>query len=162
MFEKLSGFESASLNAKMKQEISEHLQSLENEFKKYFPDLKKVFPRNPFSQMIDITTIPEEVQDELLDLRNDSADCEMFMTKPFTQFWTSMLQSYPKLFTEALCVIVPFASNYLCESGFSYSHEIKSKPCNKLDVEDEMRLAIAKTQPCISKLAFDMQQQKLH
>ena len=64
MFEKLSGFESACLNAKMKQEISEHLKSLENKFKKYFSDLEevsKVFPRNPFSLMIDMTTIPEEV-----------------------------------------------------------------------------------------------------
>ena len=85
----------------------------------------------------------------------------MFMIKSLTQFQTSMLQSYPKLSMEALCVIVLFASTYLCESGFSLMH-IKSKAHNKLDVEDKMRPAITKTRPLISKLASDMQQQKLH
>ena len=69
--------------------------------------------------MINITTIPEKVQDELLDLNNDSAGREMFMMKSLTQFWTSMLQSYPKLSTEALSIIFRFTSTYLCESGFS-------------------------------------------
>ena len=53
MFKKLSGFESASLIAEMKQEIGEHLQSLENEFKKYFPNLEemsKVFLEIHFPQ----------------------------------------------------------------------------------------------------------------
>ena len=85
------------LNAQIKQEITEHLQSLENEFKKFFLDLEKVskvFLRNPFSPMRDITIISEKAQDDLLDLRNDSANCEMFMIKSLTQFWISMLQSY--------------------------------------------------------------------
>ena len=112
--------------------------------------------------MIDITIILEEVQNELLNLRNDSAGRKMFMTKSLTQFWTSTLQSYPKLLTEGLRVIVPFASTYHCESGFSTLMHIKSKTCNKLYVEDEMRLAITKSRPRISKLASDMQQQKSH
>ena len=71
-----------------------------------------------------------------------------------------MLQSYPKLSTEAVRVIVPFTSIYLCESGFFILMHIKSKARNKLDVDDEMRLAITKIRPRISKLASDMQQQK--
>ena len=148
-----------------KQEITKHLQLLENEFEKYFSDLEEgsdVFPRNPFSVMIDIATIPEEVQDKLLELRNDSAGREIFMTKSLSQFWSFMLTSYPKLSTEALCVIVPFTSTYFCESGFSALMHIKSKACNQLDVEDGMRIAISKTQPRILRLACNMQQQKLH
>ena len=121
MFENLSKFKSG-LSSLIKQEITEHLQSLENEFEKYFPDLEEgfdVFPRNPFSVMIDIATILEEVQDELLELRNDLVGREIFMTKSLSQFWSSMLTSCPKLSTEALRLIVPFASTYLCESGFS-------------------------------------------
>ena len=89
MFEKLSEFEFASLSAQIKQEISKHVQSLENDFRKYFPNLaegSEVFSRNPFSPMLDITTIPEEVQDELLDLKNDSASRKMFMIKSSPQF----------------------------------------------------------------------------
>ena len=164
MFENLSNFESC-FSSLIKQEITEHLQSLENEFKKYFPDLEEgsdVFPRNPFSVMMDIATIPEEVQDELFELRNDSAGREIFMTKSLSQFWSSMLTSYPKLSTEALHVIVPFASTYLCKSGFSALMHIKPKARNQLDVEDDMRIAISKTQPRISRLACNMQQQKSH
>ena len=84
----------------------------------------------------------------------------MFMMKSLTQFWTSMLQSYPKLLTEALRVIVLSASTYLCEGGFSTLMHIKSKARNNLDVENEMRLEIIETRPRISKLASDMQQQK--
>ena len=73
-----------------------------------------------------------------------------------------MLQSYPKLLTVAFRVNVPFTSTYLCESVFSTLMHIKSKARNKLDVKDEMRLAITKTRPRIPKLACDMQQQKSH
>ena len=123
MFENLSNFESG-LSSLIKQEITEHLQSLENEFEKYFPDLKEgsdVFPRNPFSVMTDIATIPEEVQDELLELRNNSAGREIFMTKSLSQFWSSMLTSHPKLSTEALRVIVSLLSLIFVKVDFLLS-----------------------------------------
>ena len=66
MFEKLSEFEADSLSAQIKQEISEHLRSLEKEFQRYFLDLDEgfvTFTRNPFSLAMDIATISEEVQD---------------------------------------------------------------------------------------------------
>jgi len=112
--------------------------------------------------MTDIATVPEELQDELLDLRNDSAGREMFLEKSLTQFWCIMLWSYTKVSKEASRVIVPFASTYLCESGFSALVHIKSKTRNQLNVEDDMRLSISKTQPRISRLVSDMQQQKSH
>ena len=63
---------------------------------------------------------------------------------------------------EALHVIVSFSFNFFYESKFSLLMHIRSKACDKLDVEDKMRLVITKTRPCISKLAPDKQQQKLH
>ena len=62
----------------------------------------------------------------------------------------------------ALCVIVPFASTYLCKLGFSTLVHIKSKACNQLNVKDDMRLAISKAQPCIAMLAAEMQQPISH
>ena len=53
-------------------------------------------------------------------------------------------------------------STYLCETGFFALVHIKSKARNHLNVEDDMRLATSKTQPRISKLASDIQQQKFH
>ena len=121
-----------------------------------------IFPRNPFSPAMDIATVPEKVLDKLLDLRNDSAGREMFMEKSVSQFWCTMMRSYPKVSTEAFRAIVPFASTYLCETGFSAFVHIKSKARNQLNVENDLRLAISKTQLHISKLTSDIQQQKSH
>ena len=85
------------------------MQLLKNEFEKYFPDLAEgsdVFSRNSFSVMIDIATIPEEIQDELLGLRNDLAGRKMFMTKSLSQFWSSMLSFHPKLSKKACALLL--------------------------------------------------------
>ena len=107
------------------------------------------------SVMIGIATIPEKVRDELLELRNDSASCEMFMTKSLSQFWSSMF-SYPKLSTKSSRVIVPFAFTYLYKSGFSALMHIILKARNQLDVEDNIRIPISKTRPRISRLICNM------
>ena len=165
MFENLSRFEPSGISAQTQLDISEHLQSLEKEFRKYFPDLAEgveTFPRNPFLSKLNIETVPDEVQDELLDLRNDSAGREIFKEKSLSEFWCTMFRTYPILSMAAPRIIVPFASTYLCESGFSTLVHIKSKARNQLNVEDDMRLAISKTQPCIAMLAAEMQQQISH
>ena len=62
----------------------------------------------------------------------------------------------------ALRVLVPFASTYLCEAGFSTLFNIKTKNRNRLDVGDDMRLALTNARPRISKLAAEMQHQASH
>ena len=69
---------------------------------------------------------------------------------------------YKKLSKFALSVLVPFASTYLCESGFSTLVLIKTKMRNKLDVADDMRLALSKTEPDIIKLTNELQAQPSH
>ena len=58
---------------------------------------------------------------------------------------------------KALCVLVPFATSYLCEYGFSALAVIKSKYCNKIDTEREMRVAILNIAP-----RFDKVEQQAH
>ena len=53
---------------------------------------------------------------------------------------------------------MPFASTYLCESGFSNLLQIETKARNRLDVHD-MRLALTQTIPRTSKLVTQMQPQ---
>ena len=67
-----------------------------------------------------------------------------------------MYKKYKKF---ALSVLVPFASTYLCESGFSTLVLIKTKMRNKLDVADDMRLALSETEPDIIKLTNELQAQ---
>ena len=73
-----------------------------------------------------------------------------------------MRHSYPNVALLSLRVLVPFASTYLCESGFSTLLQIKTKARNRLDVQDDMRLALTQTKPRISKLLRQMQPQSSH
>ena len=47
---------------------------------------------------------------------------------------------------------MPFATSYLCEHGFSAVAVIKSKYCNKIDIEREMRVAISSIAPRFDKI----------
>ena len=100
--------------------------------------------------IIDVFSIPDNIPDEFLDLMNDSSARDLFKVK-------SVPQSYTKVSMIALSVLVPFASTYLCEAGFSTLVNIKTKNRNRLNVGDNMRLALTNARPQISQLAAQMQ-----
>ena len=93
---------------------------------------------------------------------NDSSARDLFKVKFVTQFWCVNHQSYTKVIMIALRVLVPFASTYLSEAGFSPLVNIKTKNWNRLDVGDDMRLALTNARPKMSKLAAQMQHQISH
>ena len=132
MFENLSDLHNSGIGPteQLKSEISEHLHALEKELNCYFPDVaeeESKLVRNPFSLYLDISEISDNLQDELLDMRNDSSARELFLEKSLSQFWVSMQLSYPKISRAALKIVVPFVSTYLCERGFSTLVQIKRK-----------------------------------
>ncbi|XP_031336641.1 zinc finger BED domain-containing protein 5-like [Photinus pyralis] len=146
-------------------EIIEHLQSLENEMQRYFPELSEkeaALVRNPFHVSVDIADVPEEIQDEFIEMRNDSSARDLFQEQTLTEFWCSMRRSYATVATHSFRVLVPFVSTYLCESGVSTLLQIKTKARNRLEVQDDMRLALSQTQPRILKLVSQMQAQSSH
>uniref|UniRef100_K7FBH7 DUF4371 domain-containing protein n=1 Tax=Pelodiscus sinensis TaxID=13735 RepID=K7FBH7_PELSI len=65
------------------------------------------FIRNPFKT--DVNNVPEDLQEEFLDLKNDFAA---------QKFWVSVTVSYPNLSAHAVRFLLPFASTYMCETGF--------------------------------------------
>jgi len=81
---------------------------------------------------LDISEISDDLQDELLDMRNNSSTRELFLDMSLSQFWVSMQLSYPKISRAALKIVVAFVSTYLCERGFSMLVQIKTKARNKL------------------------------
>ena len=124
---------------------------------------------------MDIATVPKEVQDELLESKKCSwknrslsillhhvAVVKCSWKNRFLNFGAPCCSHTQRYRPEVLRVIVPFASTCLCETGFSALVHIKSKARNQLNIEDDMRLSISKTQPRISKLASDIQQQNAH
>uniref|UniRef100_K7FKI8 DUF4371 domain-containing protein n=1 Tax=Pelodiscus sinensis TaxID=13735 RepID=K7FKI8_PELSI len=67
--------------------------------------------RNPFTT--DVISVPENLQEEFLDLKND------FVTQDSTieKFWASVTGSYPNLSVHAVRFLLPFASTYMRETG---------------------------------------------
>jgi hypothetical protein len=166
MFEKLDHLidsKSLPLPAEIKDEIVQHLEDLHSEFSRYFPeisseDLELII--DPFQ--CDVTKVPDDCQDEFLELKHDSAAKLLFQTMTTSEFWPKMTVSYPKISKITLQNLLPFVTTYLCESGFSILLHIKSKTRNRLEVEDDLRCALSKTQPRIEKLCSDRQQQISH
>ncbi len=85
--------EDSLLDSLLKTEITQHLRSLESEHNMYFPEFeekKGKLVRNPFSGILDITTIPSEVQDEFPDVKHDSAAKDLYEEKSLNVSWCSM------------------------------------------------------------------------
>jgi hypothetical protein len=58
-----------------------------------------------------------------------------FNRRKLTQFWLSVQQTCPTLSIEALKVLLPFSSSYICEVGFSAMVGMKTKFRNKLHIQ---------------------------
>ena len=121
--------------------ILQHLEALESEFIKYFPEVDNDelgLIRNPF--ILPVEKVPDSLQDKFLELKDDSCARDLFNEKSITEFWPLMCNSYPKVTEKAIQGILPFVSTYLCESGFSTLLQIKTRQRNRLDVENDVRL----------------------
>ncbi|VVC29319.1 Ribonuclease H-like domain [Cinara cedri] len=62
-------------------------------------------------------------------------------------FWNSIKVKYPEVSNKALGILIPFATSYLCEAGFSAVAELKSKYRSRLNMEKEMRVAVTTSVP---------------
>ena len=72
-----------------------------------------------------------------------------------------MLSAYPDVSSYAISRLLPFASTYSCECGFSSLLNIKSKQKNCLEaVESDLRCALSNTTSNIEKLVSNKRIQK--
>ena len=72
------------------------------------------------------------------------------------------MDMFPKFYEEALSVLIPFATTYLCQSGFSVLLSIKTKSKNHLSAQVDMRVAISNKVPRFEKHLSNKQEQKSH
>lgn len=145
-------------------QISNHLENLTEEFRKYFPNTcdENIYrlSTDPFNANID--SLPEALQEEGLEIKNDSSAKYDFDKMDKSSFWIKYLKVYPSVSQEALRLYLPFSSTYLCEKAFSTLVAIKTKYRNKLDVASDLRCALTKTQPRIGILVKKMQAHPSH
>ena len=116
--------------------------------------------RKPFAMPIEKVT--DDLQDELIDFRNDSTCKDMFETLSICEFWARVCVSYPRIGKECIKVLLPFSGTYLCKVGFSSLVARKTKARNRLDVKNGVRCALVQTPPNIDVLVNEVQQQVSH
>src|SRR5258705_4214249 len=144
----------------LKNQIIAHLDSLSEEFKRYFPDLSSddwawKLTRNPFN--VNIDSLAESLQEEAIELKCDSKAKDEFQTMNLDEFWVNYLHVYPNVARQALRTLVPFSSTYLCEAGFSALTLIKTKSRCRLKVESDLRCALSNIKPNIQGLVKSKQ-----
>lgn len=147
-----------------KNKISNHLQHLTDEFKRYFPDsCNNIIYRlatDPFH--VDIDLLPDTIQEQTLELKNDSAAQYDFEKMEKAQFWVKYLKVYPSTAEQALKLFLPFSSTYLCEKAFSAVVAIKTKYRSKLDIASDLRCALSSISPRIGNIVKNMQAHPSH
>ena len=149
----------------MKSYISEHLENLIDEFRRYFPDVVNedtLLIRNPFR--CEVKDVQLDMQEECIELTNSSSDKDIHETQDLVTFWLAMRNNYPQLAYNTWQVLLLFSSTYLCESAFSALVSIKSKNRNKLsNVEADLRCALTNAiKPRIKQLVASKKKQKSH
>lgn len=96
------------------EEIVDHLEKLSKSFDGYFgggelePSEKWII--NPYSFNLDNMLDDEEVKEDLCELRTNRVLEMQFDTTSLEQYWCSAMNMFPKLFEDALTVLIPFAT----------------------------------------------------
>ena len=111
-------------------------------FSNYFDDLdftKDAWIQNPFIDEKDdefgLAIIEKE---QLTELSCDTALKQRFQNVSLVQFWLNLNSEYNALSSKALKVLLPFATSYLCKTGFSALAAMKSKYRARLIAEKEL------------------------
>lgn len=154
---------SLSLDPSLKIIFTQHLSSLSEHFEQYFPENLERYDwvRNPF-QSTTPSTLSTEEEEQLIELSCDSSLKLQYNKDKLLQFWSTVSSEYRSISTAALRVLLPFATSYLCETGFSAVAVIKNKYRSKLNLEKEMRVAISKLEPRFEKLCSEKQAHPSH
>lgn len=144
--------------------IQSHLEHLQGYFKNYFPDLENThvnWVRNPFAPSVGCS-LDLKSQEELIDMTN-SGDLKLnFEALPLSDYWLHVRKDYPTLADRALKCLLPFATTYLCESGFSTLKVLKTKHRARLHMDNDMRMALTEIKPRVDKLCRSHQAHPSH
>lgn len=127
--------------------IINHLEKLGSSFSAYFKydDINYDWIVSPFTSKIE--SVPDSLQDDIIDLKNDLTLKPVFESSKYLDFWLKMVSDpkFKKLALEVIKILLPFPTTYLCEVGFSTLLLLKNKQRNKLDVRSDLRLALTQS-----------------
>ena len=92
--------------------------------------------RNPFGCSTALFT--GKTMEEFIELLSDGNLKLQLTNQPPNKFWISVQNVYPLLAREALKKLLPFATTYLCETGFLHYASTKTKYRRRLDTKAYM------------------------
>ena len=116
--------------------IEDHLTMLRSKFDSIFP-AEKVTPswiQNLF--LVNTNDVEENFQEEILDLKASGTANMMLTASNLTEFWLSQTEVVLTFHQITLNHLMPFATTYLYEKGFSTLMHIKTKERNRLKSAD--------------------------
>ena len=129
-------------------------------FEKYFSENmeKHNWIRNPFVSNANFPQRSTSLEaEQFIDLTSDLTLKSLYNHNSLISFFVKARSEFPLVDRKALCVLVPFATSYLCEVGFSAVAVIKSKYRSKIDIEHEMRVAISNVAQRFDKICREQQ-----
>ena len=116
--------------------------------------------RNLF--IVNVHLLPDNMQEEFLELVNNSVAKDAFETLSLTKFWSKMSEIYPVVSEKVLNSLLMFPSTYLCEQGFSTLLNMKTKHRSRLNIEHDLQVCLSNTAPRIEELVCNKQAQPSH
>lgn len=142
-------------------DVTQHLQQLSSFFHGYFSvgalDEASKWILDPFLFNLDFIDDGYLMKNDLAELRASGQILMEFETMKLEDFWCAQFTVFPNLAKAALEILMPFATTYLCELGFSSLLHFKTKSRSGFSVSDDIRVAISKKVPRFS----DIIEQKL-
>jgi hypothetical protein len=146
--------------------IRERLINLQSRFSKYFPEkmndkyswIRDLFhevspPNNDFSL---------EEEENYIDLTSDTYLKLRFRRESLTEFRVGVGEEYPHLSKKAMNILLPFATSYLCKTGFSGVEILRIKYRSVLNIESDLKVAISRLQSRYEKLCCKKQPHPSH
>jgi len=127
------------------------LTNLEQLFNQYFPEdihVNYEWIEQPFA--VDIMTVNmfTDIENQLIELSCDNKLKQMFCETSLEIFWANLCTgNYAELATKAISILLIFPSTYLCEKAFSTMANLKTSKRNRLETEDDLRIALSQIEP---------------
>ena len=138
----------------IKSSISDHLNSLKNNFLTDVDTSRFNWVQNPFAASGDtVQHLPVKAQEEFADLSTDTQLKLKFEKQPLSSFWLDIKTEFPLLADLTIGILLPFAPTYACEAAFSAVTTLKNQNrCALKSVEVVLRPALTTIEPMFDEI----------
>jgi hypothetical protein len=138
-------------------DIEKHLSELGPQLRRYFP---KTDHTNNWIRYLCHALPPVHLP--ISEIATSSSVKSEFNQEPLPDFWIGLRTEYPDSANRTVKTLLPFATTYLCESGFSALTSMKTKYRHRLCVENYLRLRLSPIQHNIAELCASFQAHPSH